>query len=146
MNKTCKTWMMAVLVGGMLLPAGGISSERADEIPGVTVTPLISTTTTASGQTIEVPVRPEVVVSRFEIAPGVALPIHRHPYPRYGYVLSGTLEVTVSGGKTYRYRAGDFMTEVINQWHSGKNVGDTTVRLLVIDQIVPGHSNTITRR
>ena len=72
--------------------------------------------------------------------------MHKHPYPRYGYVLSGTLEVTVSGGKTYRYKAGDFMAEVVNTWHTGKNVGDTTVRLLVIDQVVPGHSNTIVRR
>ena len=138
-------WMMVVIVC-MLLPVRGLSSVRADEIPAITVTPLVSTTTTASGQPIEVPVRPEVVVSRYEIAPGAALPTHKHPYPRYAYVLSGTLEVTVPGGKTYRYKAGDFMAEVVNQWHSGKNIGDATVRLLVIDQVVPGHSNTIVRR
>ena len=71
--------------------------------------------------------------------------MHEHPYPRYAYVLSGTLEITVLGGKTYRYKAGDFIAEVIRQWHTGRNIGDTPVRLLVIDQVVPGHSNTVFR-
>jgi len=118
-------------------------AHAAENIPGVTITPILSTTTTADGQPIEVPTHPQVVVSRFEIAPGAALPMHQHPYPRYGYVLSGTLEVTVLGGQTYRYKAGDFMPEVVKQWHSGKNVGAVPVQLLVIDQVVPGQSNTI---
>jgi quercetin dioxygenase-like cupin family protein len=115
----------------------------ANDIPGVTITPVWSATTTVSGQPIEVPARPEVVVSRYQIPPGITLPLHQHPYPRYAYVLSGTLEVAVSGGKTFRYQAGDFIVEVVNQWHAGKNAGDTPVQLLVIDQVVPGHSNTI---
>ena len=115
----------------------------ADDIPGVTITPVASTSTTADGQPIQVPAHPQVVVSRFEIAPGAALPMHQHPYPRYGYVLAGALEVTVLGGEAYRYRAGDFMPEVIGQWHSGKNIGTTPVQLLVIDQVVAGKSNTI---
>jgi quercetin dioxygenase-like cupin family protein len=111
----------------------------------VIITRLSSTRTTASGQPIEVPVHPEVVVSRYEIAPNAALPIHEHPYPRYAYVLSGTIEITVLGGKTYRYRTGDFIAEVIGQWHSARNSGDSPVRLLVIDQVAPGHSNTLFR-
>lgn len=115
----------------------------AEDIAGVAITPVASTTTTADGQPIEVPPHPQVVVSRFEIAPGAALPMHKHPYPRYGYVLAGTLEVTVQGGRTYHYQAGDFMPEVIGQWHSGKNIGEETVKLLVIDQVAPGQTNTI---
>jgi quercetin dioxygenase-like cupin family protein len=140
-----RNWMRVVLIVCMLLLARGLPSVRADQTSGVTVTRLLSTTTTASGQPIEVPVRPEVVVSLYELALGATLPVHKHPYPRYAYILSGTLEVTVLGGKTYRYKAGDFMAEVVNQWHTGKNAGNTPVRLLVIDQVVPGHLNTIIR-
>jgi len=140
-----KSALRLLLAVSMLLLPRGPAWVCADEVTGVVVTPLTSTTTTASGQRIEVPAHPEVVVSLFELAPGVALPVHKHPYPRYGFVLSGTLEVTVMGGKTYRYKTGDFMAEVIDQWHMGKNVGATPVRLLVIDQVAPGHSNTIIR-
>ena len=138
--------LMRITVVALTLLALGLPAPlHADQKSAVTVTPLLSTKTTASGQPIDVPIHPEVVVSRYEIAPNATLPMHEHPYPRYAYVLSGALEVTVFGGKTYRYKAGDFIAEVIGQWHTGRNTGDTPVRLLVIDQVVPGHSNTILR-
>lgn len=137
---------MRIAVAVLILFALGLPAEvRADQIPAVTITPLLSTTTTASGQRIDVPAHPEVVVSRYEIPPNGTLPMHEHPYPRYAYVLSGTLEITVLGRKTYRYKAGDFIAEVIGQWHTARNVGDRPVELLVIDQVVPGHSNTVLR-
>ena len=135
---------MKIAVAGLILFTLGIPAALgADPMPAVTITPLLSTKTTASGQRIDVPVHPEVVVTRYEIAPNASLPMHEHPYPRYAYVLSGTLEIAVLGGKTYRYKAGDFIVEVIGQWHTGRNTSDTPVRLLVIDQVVPGHSNTV---
>jgi quercetin dioxygenase-like cupin family protein len=69
--------------------------------------------------------------------------MHQHPYPRYAYVLSGTLEVTTADGIVSSYKAGDFFTEVIGQCHSGRNTDDKTVELLLIDQVVPGKSNTV---
>ena len=137
---------MRIAGGALILFALGLPAAlAADQIPAVTITPLLSTKTTASGQPIDVPVQPEVVVSRYEIAPNASLPMHEHPYPRYAYVLSGTLEITVLGGKTYLYKAGDFIAEVIGQRHTARNTGDTPVQLLVIDQVVPGHSNTVLR-
>jgi quercetin dioxygenase-like cupin family protein len=136
-----RTTLAALILSALALPL----ALRADQKPAVTIKRLLSTRTTASGQPIDVPVHPEVVASRYEIAPNAALPIHEHPYPRYAYVLSGTMEITVLGGKTYRYGAGDFIAEVIGQWHTGRNTGDTPVQLLVIDQVVPGHSNTVLR-
>jgi quercetin dioxygenase-like cupin family protein len=132
-----KTVTVLALVLGF---AGGL---HAAETPVVSATPVWTTRTTASGQPITVPAHPEVVVSRLEIAPNSALPLHEHPYPRYAYVLSGTLEVAVSGGKTSRYKAGDFIVEVIGQCHMGRSVGDSPVELLVIDQVAPGRSNTV---
>lgn len=137
---------MRMALAACVLYLLGLSAPLcADQTPPVIITPLASTKTTASGRPITVPPYPVVVVSRYEIAPRVSLPIHEHPYPRYAYVLAGTLEVTVIGGKTYRYKAGDFFAEVIDEWHTGRNTGDTPVRLLVIDQVPPGHSNTILR-
>ena len=136
---------MKITVALILFALGFPAALRADQVPAVTITRVLSTRTTAGGQPIDVPGHPEVVVSRYEIAPNAALPMHEHPYPRYAFVLSGTLEITVRGGKTYRYKTGDFIAEVIGQWHTGRNSGDTPVRLLVIDQVVPGHSNTILR-
>jgi quercetin dioxygenase-like cupin family protein len=138
--------LMRITVAALIVFAVGLPAAlRADQVPAVIITPLLSTKTTASGQPIDVPVHPEVLVSRHEIAPNAALPMHEHPYPRYAYVLSGTLQITVLGGKIYRYKAGDFIAEVIGQWHTGRNTSDTPVRLLVIDQVVPGHSNTVLR-
>ena len=135
--------MQALLL--VLLLIGG-TQGNAQEVKEVTITPLLTTTHTASGQPIRVPVHPQLVAAIYEIAPGVALPLHEHPYPRYAYVLAGKIEVAVSGGKTYRYQEGDFFAEVVNQWHSGRNIGTTPVRLLVLDQVEPGHTNTIIKQ
>src|SRR5271165_17115 len=118
--------MRALLL--VLLFVGG-TQGNAQEVKEVTVTPLLTTTQTASGQRIRVPLHPQLVAAIYEIAPGIALPLHEHPYPRYAYVLAGKIEVAVEGGKTYRYQEGDFFAEVVNQWHSGRNIGTTPVRL-----------------
>lgn len=135
---------MRITVAALTLVALGLTATlHADQTSAIAATPVLTTRTTTSGQRIEVPAHPEVIVSRLEIAPDAALPVHEHPYPRYAYVLSGTLEIAVSGGKMTQYKAGDFIAEVIGQCHSGRAVGDTPVQLLVIDQVVRGHSNTV---
>ncbi len=123
------------------------SPLHAFESRPVVVTPLLSTTVTASGQPIVLPQKDaQVVVSTFEIAPGASLPVHMHPYPRYGYVLAGTLRVTdTETGKSAVYKAGDFIVETIGQWHQGSNIGAEPLKLLVIDQVEKGQSNTVLR-
>jgi quercetin dioxygenase-like cupin family protein len=137
---------MRIAIAGLIMLAVALPvALRADKMPAITITPVLATETTTSGQPIDIPRHPEVIVSRYEIPPGASLPMHEHPYPRYAYVLSGTLEMAVLNGKSYRYKAGDFIVEVIGQWHTARNSGDKPVRLLVIDQVVPGHSNTVLR-
>jgi len=120
-------------------------SAQADDVK---VTPLHSTETTASGQPIALPRGDiEVITSTYEIAPGAKLPEHKHPYPRYGYVESGKLRITnTETGKSVEYGPGDFVVESIAQWHKAENIGTDPVKLLVIDQIVPGHKTTILRK
>ena len=126
------------------LPAAAGDAARAP----VVVAPVLDTTVTASGQPIVLPQSsPEVVVSTYEIAPGAALPEHRHPYARYAYVLAGTLVVTnTETGQSKTYRPGEFIVEAIGQWHRGANAGPDPVRLLVIDQVEKGEGNVILRK
>lgn len=111
----------------------------------VVVTPLASITQTASGKPITLPQKNiQVIVSTYQIAPGAQLPVHQHPFARYASVQAGTLAVTnIDTGETTTYRAGDFVVEMIGEWHRAANVGSDTVRLLVIDQVEEGRQNTI---
>ena len=67
-------------------------------------------------------------------------------YQRYAYVLQGTLQVTdVENTRSFEYKAGDFIVEMVDGWHYGANNGNGPVRLLVIDQVEKGKANTIVR-
>ena len=120
-------------------------SAQAD---AVKVTPLHSTAVTSSGQQIVLPQgNVQVITSTYEIAPGAKLPEHKHPYPRYGYLLSGELRITnTETGKSEDYKPGDFIVESLGQWHKAENIGTEPIKLLVIDQVEAGKSNTILRK
>ncbi|MER9326467.1 cupin domain-containing protein [Mesorhizobium sp. M0488] len=143
--------MRKVLISGLLLAAvSSTNSAQALDPSGtpVVVTPLASRTTTASGQPITLPRKNvQVLVSTYDIAPGATLPVHRHPFPRYAYVEAGTLKVTnVETGDSNTYKTGDFIIEMIGQWHQATNTGDAPVKLLVIDQVEEGAKNTELRQ
>jgi quercetin dioxygenase-like cupin family protein len=114
----------------------------------VTITPLLSATVTSSGQPIVLPQKnAEVIVSIYDVAPGTALPVHKHPYPMYAYVLSGNLRVTnTDTGRSNTYKAGDFILESVGQWHTGANIGEDPLKLLVINIVEKGQSNTVLQR
>jgi quercetin dioxygenase-like cupin family protein len=120
---------------------------QAAEDRAVVATPVLTTTVTATGQPIVLPREsPEVRVVTLEIAPGAVLPEHKHPYPRYGYVLAGTLRVTnTDTGTSMVYGVGDFIVEAVGQWHRGASIGNEPARLLVIDQVENGQGNVVTR-
>lgn len=75
--------------------------------------------------------RPEVTAMTVEIPPGAETGWHLHTVPVYAYVLAGTLEVELSGGKTLTFKPGEAIVEVQNLAHNGKNRGSETVRLAV---------------
>ncbi len=122
--------------------------SRALESGAISVHPVLSTSVTSSGQKIVLPRNnAHLSVSTYEIAPGAALPEHKHLFPRWGYVLSGSLHVTnMQTGKVEIFKPGDFIVESIDQWHKGANGGTEPVRLLVID-ITPGvRTNTVVKK
>ena len=113
----------------------------------VTVTPILTTTDTDSGQPLALPASDaQVTVSHFEVAPGARLPVHKHPFQRMGYILSGSLVVANEEiGEETTYDAGEVVMEVVDTWHYGRNDGTTPVELLVIDLAPEGQSNTVLR-
>jgi len=123
----------AVLAAGMIFAMPAIAAETGP----VTITPLLSATATPSGQPIILPQGDaRIIASLYTIAPGARLPLHKHPYPRCAYVLAGDLRVTdTDTHQVFNYKPGDFIVEVINQWHFAENTGSTEVRLLVIDTV-----------
>jgi quercetin dioxygenase-like cupin family protein len=151
MSKDLGETMRNTLASTLLLAAALFATAaQALDSSGtpVVVTPLASRTTTASGQPITLPQKNvEVLVSTYDIAPGATLPVHKHPFARYAYVEAGTLQVTnVETGKSDTYKTGDFIVEMIGQWHQATNVGAGPVKLLVIDQVEQGANNTVLRK
>lgn len=122
-----------------------IQAAHADDANAVVVRQIMSATRTASGQPIILPrAEARVSVSEYTIPQGTTLPVHKHPFPRFAYVLEGTLSVTDEDtGQTFVYKQGEMIVEVVNQWHFGTNVGPSPVRLLVIDEVEGNRSNTI---
>lgn len=121
------------------------STCPAFALEGVTLTPLTELSQTASGKPIVLPQKDvRVIVSTFDIAPGAALPAHKHPFARYGFVQAGTLKVTnAETNESKVYKTGDFIVEMIDQWHRAENIGDGAVKLLVIDQVEGTAANTV---
>jgi quercetin dioxygenase-like cupin family protein len=111
-------------------------SAKTDAAKPVVVRPVMSATTTSSGQPIVLPQKDaQVVVSAYEIAPGAVLPVHKHPFPRYAYVQAGNLRVTNNDtGKSEDFKPGDFIVEAVGQWHFG-----------TIDMVEKGKPNTVLR-
>jgi quercetin dioxygenase-like cupin family protein len=112
--------------------------------PGVTIRPVARTHSTITGQAIEVPPDPDVLVSIATFQPGARLPVHKHLYPHLVYVLQGTLTViNVETGKTFDVRQGDFVAEMQNTWHYGTNNSKAPVRLLVVDEVPQGIASNV---
>lgn len=119
-------------------------SAMADEADMPVVTQIGKFSTTMTGQPIVLPSgNVEVVTSLYLIPPGKELPVHRHPFPRYGYVLSGELSVTNEvTKKAHVFSSGEFVIESVQQWHRGRSSGSSPLKLLVIDQAPSGTVNT----
>jgi len=140
---------LVVIAIGLALGMLSLHAATAGNAPkNVVVTPLLSTSVTSSGQPIMLPAKDAtVIVSTYEIAAGARLPEHKHPYPRYGYLLAGELRITnTETGHTETYKPGAFIIESIDQWHYAQNVGAGPAKLLVIDQVEHAKDNVVLRK
>lgn len=113
---------------------------------GTVVTAVAKTAHTATGEAIRFPQGDaEVSACTYDIPPGARLPVHKHPYPRFAYVMAGELRVALTDGRTFDYRPGDFVVETVDTWHYGETRGRVPVKLLVIDTTPPGVKNVLLR-
>ena len=70
------------------------------------------------------------VMSRSEFQPGAASGRHTHPGEELGYVLEGTLELTIDGKAPQRLKAGDVIFMPPGAVHEAKNIGTGTLRVV----------------
>lgn len=134
--------MKPALILALALAAGSAAAQ-----PAAVSKPLSVQQKTLSGQPIALPQGPvEVTFSETVVPAGGAIAPHKHPYPRYAYVVSGRLKVTnLVTGTVAEVKAGDLAIDAIDQWHEAAVAGDEPVRMLVIDQAPPGIVNTVRR-
>ena len=100
---------------------------------GLTLTPILQTSTTFTGQPIRFPQADNQLVAVLaEVAPGGQVGRHLHPNPLFVYILEGALTIEMEGHGTHTFSAGEGLAEVVNIWHNGRNLGDTPVRFLIV--------------
>jgi|688.fasta_scaffold102779_2 quercetin dioxygenase-like cupin family protein len=116
-----------------IVVAGFISGNAYAQAPGLTAKPLLRAAL-SNDETKE-----SVMVS-VEFAPGSTTGLHTHPGDEYGFVLTGTLELSAEGRETRRVSAGDAFHNPRGLVHEGRNVGDTPARValtFVVDKGKP---------
>jgi quercetin dioxygenase-like cupin family protein len=136
---------LAILVVALFLVAGqGIlslhhqpASAQTEPSPigpvGLTLTPILQTAKTFTGQPIYFPQSDNQLVAVLaEVAPGGQVGRHLHPHPLFVYILEGTLTIEMEGHGTHSFGAGEGLAEVVNVWHNGRNLGDTPVKFLIV--------------
>ncbi|HEV2531018.1 cupin domain-containing protein [Phenylobacterium sp.] len=135
------------MIRALALLAALVTASAAAAQPAAVTTPLKSLDATSAGQPIVMPAGPlRVTVSETLIPAHGALPVHKHPYPRYVYVLAGRVRVTnLVTGQAAELKAGDMTIDPIDQWHRAEALGDEPVRLIAIDQAPPGAPTTVRR-
>ena len=107
-------------------------AQAIEPNPGVKVTQLLKTTTSWNGAPIKYPQgQAEITSLMVEIAPGGETNWHEHPVPSFGYLVEGTLEVSLADGRKKLLKAGEALAEVIATAHNGRNVGTTPLKLIV---------------
>lgn len=122
---------------GALVALHGLGAAEGPEAEGyrkeIAIRPLLRTTVDAAGQPIAYPAtaHPQVTAVQVRIPPGAETGWHKHPYPCFGYILSGTLTVEMEGGKTLTLTPGQALAESVNVLHNGVNRGDEPVELVM---------------
>lgn len=112
---------------------------------GLTVSPVLKTSTTVLGQPIEYTKTdsPEVVSLTQVFEPGGETGGHYHIHSSHIYVISGTLELEMVDGSKKLFKPGEAYMESVNTWHNGRNAGEGQLRLLVVSFLERGKSNNV---
>jgi len=74
---------------------------------------------------------PEVTVLKISIGMGEKLSMHKHDLINIAYVKKGTLTVTTDTNEQIIVHEGECLSELIGEFHYGKNDGNEPVELVV---------------
>jgi quercetin dioxygenase-like cupin family protein len=138
-------------LAGTLIAASSARSRNGGQVrdghEAVRVDQLLRSAATTSGHPLEMPEGPvEVAFSRYRIPPRASLPVHKHVFPRYGYVMEGSLMVTNAETKRSRvFVKGEAIVEDVDTWHAARNLTGEPVELLVVDVVKQGAENVVVR-
>lgn len=126
----------------ILMIAGSV---RAEDAKNIEVDVLAKTSTSWDGSALPdyVKGKPEIVILRITIAPGVKLPLHKHPVINAGVLISGQLTVITEENKKLHLKAGDAIVEVVDKWHYGVNESNEPAEIIVFYADTPGTPITI---
>lgn len=101
-----------------------------------------SVETMAGQRLVAPPGAMEVLATRDVVPAGTVIGMHMHFWPRYVFVESGEVQVTLlDGGPTSTFRAGQMIVEPLEKWHSGLVTKKAV--LIAVEQVPPGGCNTI---
>ena len=123
-----------VLIASLTWASGAAWAQSAAPGPvGLTLKPVLQTTTTISGQPLQFPQSDgEFTAVIAEVAPGGQVGRHMHPVPLFVYILEGTLTIDMEAHGTHAFKAGQGFAEIIHSWHNGRNLEDKPVRFLIV--------------
>lgn len=121
----------------LLATQPALAQEATPEVPiepvGLTITPVLETSTTITGQPIRFPQgNNQFTAVIAEVEPGGQVGRHLHPVPLFVYMLEGTLTIMMDDHETHAFSAGEGFAEVTNLWHNGRNLTDEPVRFLIV--------------
>lgn len=140
MRTNIRLCMIALL---LLMP--GVAPAIDDNL-AVKVTAFLKTTSSWDGKPIVYPEgQAEVTALLVEIAPGGSTGWHQHPVPSFGFLLQGTLEVTLEDGRVKRMEAGEALAEVTHTMHIGRAVGETPAKIVVFYAGAVGKTLTVNK-
>jgi quercetin dioxygenase-like cupin family protein len=149
MNRTLLLAAAVLAAASLPTPAQSAHSEMAQATPSPpansVLTPIVRSGKTIAGQPLRLPAGDtEVVAATVEIPVGGATTIHKHPWSRFVYVERGRVRVVNHDtGETREFSAGQLFPEVVAQWHEGRAVGGSPVKLIVIDLVPRGVNNSV---
>jgi len=142
----CVALLSACSTSTTIVPRPASSAEVPSEQPSVPAEPLLDKQeTTVLDQPLAYPTQQpaQVTSAIITLLPGQETGPHRHEVPLYAYVLAGTVTVEYDGGVAKTYPEGTAFMEAIGTQHNGRNLGTTTVRILVTFMGAEGANNTV---
>jgi quercetin dioxygenase-like cupin family protein len=72
------------------------------------------------------------VTARAEFAPGASAGVHVHPGEEFGFILEGTVALSVEGRPTVALKEGDVFFIAAGVPHDGRNVGTVKAAILSV--------------